>query len=1204
MTIRIFAVSPSGKSRPGIAVALSHSKKHDISERETTLAVKQADRVGFISFKTDSVPEYGEFKLYVVGSPDSHIKLAVAHIPPVSVLEIPDSVPAEPTGSFPSGSCGDPGDVEISPESFAKTTNIEGNSECDLFLPGAQAERVYTYRQLAMKPSKPQRLRFAEGECFVDEKGPQMLDGRDTNPGPCYRKGVLLEYTSTWCAVGHALGEIAYSLPLAPCESVNLAVVDWSRDDFTKRTESTTQTESLSHDQRRDRVVEETVQASLKQTQRGFSVTGGASLGGVVSIGGGYSSSTGETDLHSQNTQSIADAVQQASSATRGIYSTVIVEASQAETDSAQTRTVTNNNHCHAMTVLYYEVLRRYLVRIELSKERHLILVQFDMPNFTEQSALCFRWLFEPVLLEPRLKDGFDALARTEFGVIPPDPSSFILPPLPTQPVTRLKVTTTTGTNAMDQSNVDFELFKEDGSTLISFDLDNESGDFIDEENDFEEGQTNIFEISVSGDWSPNDIATLGLQFHEWGGVAGIGGDEWQVAEITAHYKIEGDEEWHLLYKSSDDSESGLPKTLSGNGVWRRPVPREESVGPSPEELEARRAVSKWNRDIKQGQRLLHHLNCNREYYYRRKWEGEDPGNRAIKLAKLRYGDGRLIDSIENRVVAVVGDTIAFPLIKKDDPSEPLERADPVIRLVDLPTRGLFAEAKLSNCNVCEEKDVTKYWDWQESPCPDCAPEIAPVSLGSRDRPTSPEPTSFANPIVNITNPPSAPDPIGLSSALQLLGQSDLFRDMSMSSEVSDLVSDISSGAVTLEQARIRAQQIEAQRDRAGLTDTSRITSERRASPQSTHDAIQVTRDAVNKGNLSEEEGNQKISDMLDEMTGVTRKGGETLERQWYRENPGIRTNNLGATGNELLIWNFDIGSAELGTDSEIRSLNLDVERFFLNNAPFTYPDGDVRTDKILWVEGRSSSSGSDLENEALSINRIANVSSELISNSAPRPPEINIRTIPLGEGHPLLPDDTPEGMARNRSVRLIIEDLNEECEVDSEVLGIARTILERLLGSRHSIDPSTLWTPQINGIRRLHPVPTIPTRVFPSWYGSHTPVPDDPICVDRPSLLCMPNEYLSFTTLVIMLEAECRRSGVLNEETIGKIIGSFMQQSQQAINEETRLRNLFLRYPTFIGGMTSANDILARGYDRIQDQWFLRDPTCSWKYIHPDASP
>ena len=45
-----------------------------------------------------------------------------------------------------------------------------------------------------------------------------------------------------------------------------------------------------------------------------------------------------------------------------GATSTVIVQASQAEQNTLTTRRVANHNHCHALTIQYYEVLRHYRV--------------------------------------------------------------------------------------------------------------------------------------------------------------------------------------------------------------------------------------------------------------------------------------------------------------------------------------------------------------------------------------------------------------------------------------------------------------------------------------------------------------------------------------------------------------------------------------------------------------------------------------------------------------------------------------------------------------------------------------------------------------------------------------------------------------------------------------------------------------------------
>ena len=63
--------------------------------------------------------------------------------------------------------------------------------------------------------------------------------------------GVHMDYRAELFAIGHVLGQLEYSLPLAPGEIVNIAVVDWAAENLTNRTESTGYTESLDHAQNR-----------------------------------------------------------------------------------------------------------------------------------------------------------------------------------------------------------------------------------------------------------------------------------------------------------------------------------------------------------------------------------------------------------------------------------------------------------------------------------------------------------------------------------------------------------------------------------------------------------------------------------------------------------------------------------------------------------------------------------------------------------------------------------------------------------------------------------------------------------------------------------------------------------------------------------------------------------------------------------------
>ena len=245
---------------------------------------------------------------------------------------------------------------------------------------------------------------------------------------PVIKFGEILEYRQDWYSLGHSLGEIKYSLPLAPGESTQLAVIDWSRDDLASRTDQIRATEFLDHDSRRDRAIEDTVDAALKEEQGGNSFMGstagtasGQTYGsgmwtGNHAFGGGISYSYGKRNLEADSLQDIHDRVRQASSSVRSLNSTVIVQASQTEKSTLQTRRVANHNHCHAVTIQYYEVLRHYRMSTEYTGRHNAVLIPFEPFSFNGdddwQRALRFRTVLEQALLDPSLGDCFEALIR------------------------------------------------------------------------------------------------------------------------------------------------------------------------------------------------------------------------------------------------------------------------------------------------------------------------------------------------------------------------------------------------------------------------------------------------------------------------------------------------------------------------------------------------------------------------------------------------------------------------------------------------------------------------------------------------------------------------------------------------------------------------------------------------------------------------
>jgi hypothetical protein len=98
---------------------------------------------------------------------------------------------------------------------------------------------------------------------------------------------------------------------------------------------------------------------------------------------------------------------------------------------------------------------------------------------------------------------------------------------------------------------------------------------------------------------------------------------------------------------------------------------------------------------------------------------------------------------------------------------------------VPVPSGGVFAEAVLGRFNSGERLDLTRFWDWQESPIPIQPPDIAAIQAGSRRDTDTTVPGQLGTPMLNIVNPPALPDPQGMGAVLAAVQNGNMFRDMS-----------------------------------------------------------------------------------------------------------------------------------------------------------------------------------------------------------------------------------------------------------------------------------------------------------------------------------------------------------------------------------------------------------------------------------------
>ncbi|QIG46302.1 hypothetical protein G5V57_00115 [Nordella sp. HKS 07] len=140
---------------------------------------------------------------------------------------------------------------------------------------------------------------------------------------------------------------------------------------------------------------------------------------------------------------------------------------------------------------------------------------------------------------------------------------------------------------------------------------------------------------------------------------------------------------------------------------------------------------------------------------------------------------------VDNSLIGIVGNSLVMPvalgnhldpqfrlasgatLLEQYDPQSPA----PPSR-ISLPTRGVFAEAVMGDCNACEEIDDTRFWRWDEAPIDEPPPLDVNALASRRSEPAYGAATPFPTPIIGMQTPQAAPDPAGVKAALDALARS------------------------------------------------------------------------------------------------------------------------------------------------------------------------------------------------------------------------------------------------------------------------------------------------------------------------------------------------------------------------------------------------------------------------------------------------
>lgn len=528
-----------------------------------------------------------------------------------------------------------------------------------------------------------------------------------------------------------------------------------------------------------------------------------------------FSTSHGRRDISSRMAQQVNDRTHQHAHSARNRRASVVKEVSQSEHDEVSTRVIANYNHMHALTIQYYEVVQIYRTDVSVKSADRVVFIPLRLIDFNNDELVRrFRSTISRVALSREMRQAIENLDVIELTPSPTTPllalgsttldrflelaTSHQLKPLVVEPTPHVVadaevkptvvpttaeivsiVSTPNVLGAQKLLNLKAQLWRPEQASRLSGLLNRSvlrrtsaslflPADVIVDAAEVESGDT-VLQVSLKrSDGTTADIEGAGAAV--------------PLSQVTS-----------ILLRGSNadhDVTAEVTLTLDRNGV-RFPVelPAVTVIkGTSSTEL-VKVAAGGINANLRQ------HLMDHQAHYSRAIFRALD----ATQIAWLLSGFGIDVDGtvvpvsqvVEPNPIRYVGNYLAFrmntsPSMKVggnewskwlDDHGVKIGAIEQDI--VPLPSGGTFAEAVLGRSNSAEKLDLTRFWNWQDSPPPMQATDIAAISLGSRAQAENVTPGQLSAPIVNITSPTALPDPAGTAAILAAIQNGNMFRDMS-----------------------------------------------------------------------------------------------------------------------------------------------------------------------------------------------------------------------------------------------------------------------------------------------------------------------------------------------------------------------------------------------------------------------------------------
>ena len=711
-------------------------------------------------------------------------------------------------------------------------------------------ERVY-FNRLVM-------LGMADSPAATPLSDPLSLDAIVDNPVVFGKPAIggLATYAQSWYAEGITLGHMLHSLALAPGEATRLAVVDWSRRSRAASTEAIDENEQLNNSMDHSRAVSEVQNAVAKEMQSGGSMTSGwahsessadnlsLSLGGgvagiyegvagVFGFGGGGSTasqsadtsfgasstswSVGSRSVMAEMSQRVNDRTEQHASAVRNRRASAVREVSQSEHEEISTRIVANYNHMHALTIQYYEVVQVYRVLTTLHSFERVLFVPFALLDFTKNNADAVVMRFQSALARAALSPRVRSLILDPEGSIEARSATRV-----DMPINVAVTAVVSGVTAMARARdaAADATSGVAGGTGGTGDTGGTRGDILTGPPPLALRRTLVRPGPIV-EILPGDASLVSLSFE---GVAvervrieqdGVPASDSTFAvpattdqlDLATPIPLRRVTSVHIGTDGSAAAGTMFVRAESGGRQRSFGVPIEVT-----QNTRLQRAAYFAGDSADRRKELLEHLQANRAYYTQAVLGNLDSTSLVMLLSGVSWQGEPLVHQIEPNPIAVAGNYLVLGAPAEDDapsglnPSETwaallrdreITRDRKDQRIVPIPTGGVFAEAVLGRSNSAEKLDITRFWNWQDSPIPIQPPEISPVSAASRAQPETLTPGQLGAPLVSMMSPSAVPDPAGLSAVLGAIASGNMFRDMSGLAGTQAMAGAASAGTLT-----------------------------------------------------------------------------------------------------------------------------------------------------------------------------------------------------------------------------------------------------------------------------------------------------------------------------------------------------------------------------------------------------------------------